>query len=220
MKKKFAVSALLLSLMTFYLTQEARSEELSVHGVIRPIACIPSLPNGGTVNYGTIPASSLTADAYTPLGGKTIPFTITCSAATKIALKASDNRTGTSIPGIVDLVPDSGLYGLGMVAGKKVGSYLLYFPQSGVTTDQVGANQIVSTDGNKTWTPTGGGAGSGRLGNDRTFSWAAPRGTIPMAFKTIRGDIHVYTYINKPENLPLAQNVPLDGSATLEIIYL
>lgn len=198
----------------------ANSADLSVQGVIRPVACTASLSHAGVVDYGTIPATSLLAGTYTPLGKKSIPFAITCEAAIKIALKASDNRSDTIVSGIVDLVSDAWLYGLGTVSGQKVGSYLMYFPQEEATTENGPVNQIVSTDGNQTWFPTGSGVGTGMLGNDRAFSWAAPQGVVPMPFKTIRGNVHVYAFLNKPEELPLTQNVPLNGSATLEIIYL
>lgn len=102
---------------------------------------------------------------------------------------------------------------------KKIGGYTLFLPQSSVTTDSVQANQIVSTDGNKTWFNTGA-TGSGMLGNDRTFSWVAPNGNVPAPFKTVSGNMSIYAYINKPENLPLTQHVSLDDSATVEIIYL
>ncbi|NUU03824.1 hypothetical protein [Herbaspirillum robiniae] len=45
-------------------------------------------------------------------------------------------------------------------------------------------------------------------------------GTMPAAFSNITGAIWIHVWLEKPENLPLAQDIPPDGSATLEVVYL
>lgn len=216
MKKIALLSTLSIALLTSFGAQAADTAELKVKGVIRPAACIPSFVGGGVADYGTIPAKSLTASVYKQLADKEIPFAINCDGPAKMALKVTDNRVASAMPEATGF-PVALTFGLGSVGGAKIGGYVLRFKQSDVTTDGVAATQIFSTDNNNTWTSTGAG---GTLGTDRSFSWAAAGTTTPAAYKTVSGKIMVTGYLNKPENLPLTQDIPLDGSATLEVVYL
>lgn len=182
--------------------------------MIRPAACTPSFASGNVVDYGVIPATSLIAGAYTPLTEKSVPFSISCEAKTKMGLKVADNRASSVITDIQEARYN---FGLGSVGAVNIGGYYLQFKQDSVTTDGQPANQIFSSDGNKTWTVTG---DNGTLGKDRTFSWADAGATVPAPFKLVSGSISVSPTLNKPENLPLTQDIPLDGSATLEVVYL
>jgi len=214
MKKIVLLSTLSAALLASFGAHAADTTELKVKGVIRPVACTPSFSGGNVVDYGTIPAKSLTAGAYTKLAEKSVPFSISCDAKTKMALKVADNRASSVITDIEEARYN---FGLGNVGTANIGGYTLKFLQSSVTTDGQPANQIFSTDGNKTWTATG---VNGTLGKDRTFSWADAGATVPAPFKLVSGSITVFPTLNKPENLPLTQDIPLDGSATLEVVYL
>lgn len=180
------------------------------------------MTSGGIIDYGVIPASSLSTTDSTLLPEKSLPFSISCESAVKLALKVSDNRAGTVVTGLVVKVPGNGdsyndtyALGLGTVAGKKVGAYVIKFVQKSFKGDGVDMATIASTDG-KTWrTPS---AGSGSL--SEMTSWAPAGASAPKAYKTVTGTLAVGVLIDKAGNLPLTQEVPLDGSATLEMIYL
>ena len=216
MNKIALLSTLSFALLTSFGAQAADTAELKVKGVIRPSACTPSFVGGGVADYGTIPAKSLTAGVYKQLADKEIPFAINCDGPAKMALKVTDNRVASAMQEATGF-PATMTFGLGAVSGTKIGGYVLRFKQSDVTTDGVAATQIYSTDNNSTWTSTG---ANGTLGTDRSFSWATAGTATPAAYKTVSGKITVSTYLNKPENLPMSQDIPLDGSATLEVQYL
>ena len=215
MKKIILLSTLSAALLASFGAHAADTTELRVKGVIRPVACTPSFTGGNVVDYGTIPAKSLTAGAYTALATKSVPFSISCDAKTKMALKVADNRASSVV--LTTNQSDVHIFGLGSVGTANIGGYTLFFQQSGVTTDGQPANQIVSVDGNKTWIQTGAG---GQLSKIATFSWADAGAAVPAPFKLVSGSIVVSPSLNKPENLPLTQDIPLDGSATLEVVYL
>lgn len=190
--------------------------ELKVAGVVKPPACQPTFAGDGVVDFGTIPAASLTPGQYKKLPHRTIPFAISCDAPLKVALKISDNRASSAVPAAAGTNTNF-TYGLGMVAGKKVGGYSLGISAHTVTADGAAVRLLYSVDGNQTWASS---VGSGQIGKDRTLAWTALNGRAPSAFKSIVGAVWVWVGLEKPENLPLAQDVPLDGSATLEVLYL
>lgn len=190
--------------------------ELKVTGVIKPPACQPAFSGGGVVDFGTIPAASLTPGEYKRLPNQAVPFAISCDAPVKMALKISDNRSSSAVPAAAGSNTNF-TYGLGTVAGKNVGGYNLGIAADTVTADGAAVRLLYSVDGNQTWTAS---VGSGQMGKDRALAWTEPNGASPAAFKSIVGAVWVRAFLEKPENLPLTQDVPLDGSATLEVLYL
>lgn len=56
---------------------DSDSIDIKVIGQIVPAACKPALSGGATVDYGTIKADTLKADAFTVLESKSLDFSIT-----------------------------------------------------------------------------------------------------------------------------------------------
>lgn len=223
MKNLARVSILASALLTVFSAHAAKQAELKVTGVISPPSCDITLGANGIVDYGVISPSSLSRGAYTRHERKDVSFAITCNAKIRMALKTIDNRASSVVSGVSGTAaPDDWIYGLGTVGASKVGGYMMFMPRNVITTDNEPATQIFSVNGGA-WIDTGAVSattGSGMLGKDRRFSWAAAGTTVPFAAQTVSGTISVRAYLNKPENLPLTQDVPLDGSATLEVLYL
>jgi type 1 fimbria pilin len=217
MNKQFALlSTLAVSLLASFAVHAADTTELKVKGVIRPAACTPTLTGGGMVDYGNIPASSLTAGGYTKLGAKQIGLTVSCDAATKIAIRLTDNRVASKVAGITSSISRSGdqyNYGLGAVDGKNVGGYAISMAPE-TTADGASVTNLYA-DGNA-WSDT-----TTYLENSGTlFSFGATGTKTPLAAKSFNLKLNVETFINKKENLDLTKDVPLDGSATIEVRYL
>jgi len=227
MKKIILLSTLSAALLASFGAHAADTTELKVKGVIRPAACSPSIAGGGVVDYGTIAAKSLPAGEFKNLGIREVNFIINCDGPAKIALKTLDNRSSSTVAGISKAVgtavpnasggwDDSYLFGLGTVANKNVGSYVVAFKQGAFSADDKQVDTIRSEDNKATWRrPT---AGAPRPGE--YIAWAPTGTTVPTAYSKISGTLLIDALINKPEDLPLAQDVPLDGSATLEVNYL
>jgi type 1 fimbria pilin len=190
------------------------SSNLTVHGVSLPPPCNLSLGDNGIADYGEIPAASLIRGEYTDLPYKSVALHIRCPRKTRVGLIVADNRADSLIAALGEARYN---FGLGKAGNANIGGYLLFLEQSGVTTDDRPANQIFSILGSRNWSHTGPG---GQLGKDRLFSWAAPGTSVPAMFQTISGAILIIPKLNKPENLPLMQQIHLNGSVTLEIRYL
>ncbi|MDQ0650568.1 DUF1120 domain-containing protein [Pseudomonas cedrina] len=192
----------------------ASSVDLSVTGAITPAACTPALSAGGVVDLGKISVSDLNSGRDTPLPPQSLALTVNCTAATLFAVKASDNRSGSS----GDWGAGLSSFGLGLVDGdKKVGWYLLKMSNSladgvsqPVIESMVGDVWLNAPDDTQIWQPDW----------MRAFNAGSDTSPAPMPVQNMTTDLVVQTTIVRKEQLPTGQEVPLDGSATLDIVYL
>ncbi|WP_432240305.1 DUF1120 domain-containing protein [Herbaspirillum robiniae] len=190
------------------------THELKVTGIIKPPACTPALTSGGVIDYGVIPAASLTAGQNKKLDTRQMNFSITCESATKMSVKLTDNRGSSRVSGITGNATDPYNYGLGTVAGKNVGGYALSIDSSS-TADGNPVRLVYSDNNGRVWN-----GGAAYLQHDGQIFSFGDSSNWPVAFKQVNAKINIETTLNKPENLPLAQDVPLDGSTTIEVSYI
>ena len=185
----------------------ASSTELTVTGFITPAACEPFLSNGGNVTYGKIPAKDLDPVRPTHLGQQTLQLTVTCDAPTKMALEARDNREGS------DFENDPIRYGLGLINGtEKLGDMEIFLRSP--AADGVAAQAIESTDGGFNWAPE-------RYLSRVSMTSVADLGTLaPIPVESFTADLVVDPRIAPTNQLTLTDEVPIDGSVTLTVIYL
>lgn len=185
----------------------ASSVDLTVKGLITPSACEPSLPNGGHVDIGKISAKDLKADDHTNLGEHTLPFTVTCDAATLMAIEPNDNRAGSS----TDPVPSR--FGLGLInSTEKLGFLEVWL--SAPSADGTAGRMIGSVDGGTTWTR------ESNLATGGILSVADNTTLAPVPVKLFTADMTVSASIAPASGLTLTQEVPIDGSVTLTVKYL
>lgn len=205
----------------------ADSADLSVKGLIRPAACTPTLTGNGVVDFGAIPAGTLSDTIATTLPTKTTALTITCAAATKVGVMFADNRAGTenATAGDALIAMSSYRFGLGRVGGKSVGAYTVGLGPT-INAAATGDSASVATiyayanEASVKWAQVGEGFSLAQP-SVRMLSWA-PIGTVaPGAYKTIVQPLKVTMAIGKTSELPpLTQDLALDGSATISIVYL
>ncbi|TFY90180.1 DUF1120 domain-containing protein [Pseudomonas nabeulensis] len=188
--------------------QAASSIDLSVTGTITPSACTPSLSGSGRVDYGKIPAKDLSVDRPTELPEATLKLSVNCDAETLFALHGRDNRRGSSIYSSL-----SEYYGLGLINGdQKLGAYRIgvYNPVA-----DTAVYPLFSFDYGKTWLVNSSGSFMGHE------YWNAFGLTpTPIALKNVTVDLRIATDIAPAKTLTLTEEVPLDGSTTLDVVYL
>ena len=185
----------------------ASSVDLTVRGLITPSACEPSLSGGGNVELGKISAKDLKADKETQLADHPLQLTVTCDAATLMAIEPKDNRAGSAS------VVDDAAFGLGMVnANEKLG-YFTMAVESAVA-DGADLGPIASRDGGLTWTRLM------FLINNGITSVANSTTIAPVPVQSLVADLTVTPSIAPANSLTLTEEVPIDGSATLTVKYL
>ncbi|CUI38460.1 DUF1120 domain-containing protein [Achromobacter xylosoxidans] len=201
----------------------AQSIDVRVIGTITPPACVPTISGGGIIDYGNIAARTLNKTAVTQLPDRAVPFSISCDAPTRVAIAATDNRASSRVPGILsifggDASNDGYNFGLGTVSGANVGGFGLRMEQGTFTTDGVNAFTVASTNSGTSWLHLS--AGMFQHTNTWLTSWSGTQGGAPNAFTNLAGTLTVRTVLNRGDALPLGDEVPLDGLATLELVYL
>lgn len=190
--------------------------DLTVRGLITPTACTPGLSSSGLVDYGKISQQDLKPDRGTRLPIKQLLVTVNCEGLSRFALRMRDNRDGTAN------VNSEIYYGLGLDgSGNRIGVYSLSFDPK--LTD-VDALPVVygteSTTGGLGWrtantNPIDIGARSYLGFTDTEGSTAGP-----TAIRNLSSTVNIQTVISAKQNLDLSRDVLIDGSATMEVIYL
>ena len=182
--------------------------DLSVSGRIEPGACSLTLGNGGTIDLGTISRKALN-EAEETFFYPQISLRIQCQAPTKVAFRTLDNRAGTSSHA------GSGWFGLGASGGKNVGRYIFY----PVNLVGDGADLAHLVDWGSGWEALDDG-GTWGVSPSWLSSWAERGQSLPQAFQNISSTLEVSIMIAPTKDIDLSQQVPIDGSATMELIYL
>lgn len=187
----------------------ASTVDLTVKGIITPNACTPSLSSGGVIDHGKMSAKDLNATQITLLPKVTLQMTVTCDAPVIFALKATDNRIGSG--------SGSG-FGLGFINGtQKLGSYSLTLGANGSPPQADGetVQAIGSFDNGVTWERWN----SFETGTYLSVATLADANT-PRATQQLVTPVAYSGYINRTDGLDLSNEVNIDGSATIEVMYL
>ena len=194
----------------------ASTTDLTLQGLITPTACTPLLSGGGVIDYGKISQQDLNLDRGTRLPVKTLVLTLGCEGLSRYALRMGDNRDGTAT------VNSEVYYGLGLDgSGNRIGLYSISFDPAQTAVDampQVFGTE--STTGGLGWrtanrNPMDIGARSYVGFTDIEGSTAGP-----AAIRTLSSTVTVHTIIAAKQNLDLSRDIHIDGSATLEVVYL
>ncbi|NVZ49606.1 DUF1120 domain-containing protein [Pseudomonas sp. B6002] len=185
----------------------ASSVDLSVKGTITPSACTPTLGNGGVIDIGKISTKELNADRATHIPTPLIKLTVTCDAATLMAVSGKDNRAGTHFE--EDNPYD---FGLGLINGtEKLGGIELRVDNP--IADGVAVRTIASDDGGPWY--------GGRVLATTTLISVANTGSLaPIPVQVLSADMSSYLSIAPTKNLTLDKEVAIDGSATITVNYL
>lgn len=187
----------------------ASSTDLTVTGSITPRACTPNLANSGVVDFKQTAVKDLNQTNWTFLGRPSLQLNVVCEAEQTFALQLKDNRPNSAFK--------SHLYGLGIINGnQKLGGFDLGF--SGAVSENGPIGVLISADQGNTWRASA-------VGNHAPGTWAAfgdsSTGTLlPLPIKNLTVDMEVGAIIARADSLTLTDEVPLDGAATLEVIYL
>ena len=196
--------------------QAASTVELTVGGLITPMACTPVLSGGGLIDFGKISRQDLNQSTGTRLPLKSLTLTVSCNVPGRYALRMRDNRDGTAH------VNSEIYYGLGLdSAGNKIGVYSVKFDPRKTVADALPVIYgTESTTGGLAWRTSNSNPidiGSRSL---LGFTEVAGSNAGPSAIQNLTSTLTLEAVINARQNLDLSVETPMDGSATLEVVYL
>ncbi len=187
----------------------ASSTDLTVKGLITPNACDLTISKGGIFDLGKISVNDLNEDLPTSVGRADFQLDVTCDEKSLIALNVVDNQSGTSTT--------SRALGLGLINGnQKIGYASMQFIPLHADTAAVAA--IISSNSGATWRPI---PSNAYLAPDEYVSAASLGGpNLPIEVKELSAELRVHAHIDAKKNLDLTNEVTIDGSATIEMVYL
>ena len=197
-------------------TQAASSVDLTVKGVVTPTACDPQLSGGGLIDYGKMSQQDLNLETSTRLPIKHLQVSIACTAPSRFALRMRDNREDTAT------VNSEIYYGLGLDnSGNRLGLYSMTFdPRNTLVDSTVTVYGTESTTGGLAWRTAN--LNPIDIGANSYLGFTARQGSTagPSAIQELISTVKVQAVIDARQNLDLSTDTLLDGSATLEVIYL
>lgn len=196
---------------------------LKVQGTLTNAACSPSIGNGGVIDYGYIRLGELSATENNKLGQKQVPVTITCTAPTKVGFTILDNRGDSNAQLPLDIGSHLNqtdkyyTYGVGTTTeGVKIGDYGMWMTD--VTAD---GNVVDPIANNHDWNPdVWKKAAIPRSDAFQTISFAETGTTTPLAITTANFNFVTNLTIRDTTTLAITDDTPLDGQATMTLVYL
>ena len=182
--------------------------ELEVNGRITPSACSVSLSDNGLVDHDKILATTLHPSEFTVLPNQQMGLSISCEGLVLFALVGIDNKRESS------LAPDY-FYGLGMnphAPDERLGSVSLSL--RGPVGDSQPMQTLTSSDQGASWKP------EPNMYPRLLMGFARAGDTLPAPIRQLVASLRVDTSISPANTLTLHEEVPLDGSITLDLRYL
>ncbi|MNO51334.1 hypothetical protein D3C76_417260 [compost metagenome] len=193
-----------------------RSAEITLRARFAPAACHVKLSNGGRVDFGRMSKNDLDRDNSTRLPPKGLTLQVGCDAPTPFALLMHDNRAGSAT------VNSEIYYGLGLDnSSNKIGLYSLNVDPTDASADDFA--RLYRTD-----STTDGAAWSRASSNPIPMAQRSLLGFThnagslsgPVPIQNFTTKVTVEAVIAPISTLDLTDKVILDGSATLEVLYL
>ncbi|MGX5089140.1 DUF1120 domain-containing protein [Enterobacter sp. UPMP2052] len=218
MRKSLLTSAMVIAISSFsYVTHAADSATLSVKGKIIPSSCNLAASTE-SVDFGTIPVSSLTKDANMQVA-PSVTLNLSCDASTAVAIQLMDNRSA-SAETAAELnqsgnITDAALLGLGTDSkNNKIGAFTLQL--TGATMDGNSKFTALGSNDKATWSQL-----HADLERNEYFSLALNSGaTSPDPITTASFTMLPVALLKKGDQYPSGEVVNLDGNITFSVVYL
>ena len=208
--KKLSLLPLALA-FAFNVSMAANSVDIAVTGTITPSACNIILI-GGDINYGNIQLNAASF-AFTNLPTQNRSLEISCSGPTLVGIRGIDNSQ--NLPPL----PQSTNFGLGLDAsGNNIGGYYIGMEQFNSTLNGSSGFYRASTDGGVSWDFNGPIIVSS--GDDWISSWSTTTFGSPAPISTLVQPLKIVTSISPSDNLDTSTEITINGSATIELVYL
>lgn len=211
-----AFGLIMMSVLTPVLA--ASSVDITVKGSIIPGGCTPTL-SSAEFDHGKISARDLNATTPTSFAtrAKDATLTITCEAAMLYGVRSIDNRASSALTDT-----HRTYHGLGhTAAGEKIGAHLLRIVPARSRIDDKSAFLTVGTGDAKRWSSSESEPRSVRAdGLLVGFTDTQGRTSGPIPIKNAVLGLSSSILIAPTQGLTLTEEVPLDGAATLELVYL
>lgn len=201
----------------------ANTAQITVTGKIVPPACDVTVGQGGNFDYGNISNAALSTTVATVLPELSLPLQIDCAANGRVMIGMADQRADSVMPTPVNFGGFSNKnyeFGLGTVASKKTGSYIMYMKPKGLTVDGSLASLGYSTNNGVSWAEYPNSTAYYNPASSNNTTWLEPGTVTPKMGMLFMSNLYVRAALNKKTELDLSSEIKLDGLATLTVYYM
>ena len=194
---------------------------LDLRAQATPGACTPRLAPA-VLDMGTMSAGSLRADAATALPRRSVQLQVNCSGPTLLAVKLLDNRADRDAGNAswaAGVLPAS-RFALTRREGGTVGLYALSF---GAVMADGQLVRVLRGEGESAneWSALDDGAALQRFdAHASVYAFSPPGRIAPMALTEMNAPLNVDVQLAPSSLLDTTTEVLIDGSVTLEMVYL
>lgn len=185
------------------------SVDLTVKGSITPSACTPSLSAGGVIDFGKVPLKDLEYSTITELPQATLELAVNCEAPTLFALRPEDNRPQMNTPRAFGFARHNPQFPLGAY----------FIDATDFLADGLPVTRMYSVNNGLSWRES---TASDPIEpafltafGDRSSGTLAPTPT-----QNLNVSLLISAFIYPANWMPVNEEIPIDGSATLEVRYL
>ncbi|MFJ7311486.1 DUF1120 domain-containing protein [Pseudomonas sp. NPDC098747] len=207
--KKFLLLPLALAFVS-NAAMAANSVDLRVTGTITPPACSISMPGGGDFDFGEVSMNAGEEISLTNPAKKALD--ISCSGLTLVGITAADNKPNTESQKHQDL------FGIGVDAnGNAVGTYKIAI--SDLLVNTLSGFVTRSADSGVSWNAPN--PSSIKNNASSVNSWnSSANSAPPEQITSVSQNISITTQMRPIDTIDTSQAITLDGSATIELVYL
>jgi hypothetical protein len=181
-----------------------------------PAACRPTFAGNAQVDFGRIAVGELQRDSVTSFSRQTT-LDVDCDAPTRFAIRSVDNRAGSVSDQLS--AASATLFGIGRTAaGQALGGFTARLG-AGVGRDGSSASPLLGDASAQVWQQDR----EGFLRHDgqpTALQRVSASGIVPGAWSGLSLPLTVDLHLAPARALDLRQETAIDGSATLEIVYL
>jgi hypothetical protein len=151
---------------------------------------------------------------------RTIDLQVTCATAYQVAMTITDNRRGTLTGTSANSWVEFGI-GRNDDGTRQLGFYTIT-PATSSNTLPSGTVQVLRSSALSTWVANGNGWAKMNIASTpAAYKYISPgTGTTPVGVTSATIRLNVNLALEPLNTLRLTQVVPLDGSATIELVYL
>lgn len=202
--------------------EDAReSVTLTMRAEATPRSCTPRL-TPGTLDLGTVSRTTLRQDAATALVQRSVQLQLNCSGPTLLGVKLLDNRGGASVAASswAGVLPQPARFALSPREGGVAGVYALSL---GAVIADGQMKQVLQGTGEVAaqWRVHEDGAPLQRFDAQSTvYAFGDPGHVAPVPVENLSVPINVDVQLAPASQLAGHTEVLLDGSVTIEIVYL
>jgi len=217
--KKIIGASLLTAAMAASFQASAASTEMKVTGEISEGACNVTAQNNGLIDFGDILNASILAGTVFKLAGTPFTIDISCSEPTNVGYRIVDNRAESASP-----VAEPNL-GIGFdKSGNKIGYLNLQQTDYALLDGNVAgggtpAAHMLTRNAGVTW---GNFLKDSSLRPIEYYSFNLVRASplVPGPISTAVLTFTPHLNISPRETLDMTDEINIDGSVTLELLYL